>query len=297
MPKEGVAWVRRDEVLSWEEMFSLCSVLADCGVRKIRVTGGEPFVRSGLLPFLSKLRLLPGHPEIALTTNATLLEENLDRLLDAGIDRLNISLDTLRPDRFRALAGQDLFEDAWRGVEAAFSRGLAVKLNVVVLAGFNEDEIGDFVRLTRDRDITARFIEAMSFADRGGKAEDVVDGDTILDHIRETAPVERLVHDRAAVEELYRAPGFAGRVGVIRGHTRTFCGNCSRLRINAVGQLRTCLYARPSLDLRAPLRSGAAPEEIRRLIGRAVLGRHADGWAAQASREGKECRLMSRIGG
>jgi cyclic pyranopterin phosphate synthase len=297
MPKEGVPWVRRSEVLSWEELYSLCGILADCGVRKIRVTGGEPLVRTGLAGFLSRLRALPGAPETVLTTNATLLEDHLEGLLEAGVTRINVSLDTLRSDRFRRLAGQDLFDSAWRGVELAYNRGLAVKINVVVLGGVNDDEILDFVYLTRDRDITVRFIEAMAFADLERGRLTIVDGDSILGSIGNKEPLERALHDTTAVEELYCIPGFAGRLGVIRGHTRTFCSNCSRLRINAVGQLRTCLYAEPSLDLRALLRGGVNAREIRRRISEAVEGRHPDGWAAQASVESDRSRAMSRIGG
>lgn len=297
MPKNGVPWVRREDVLTWEELFSLSWMLAESGVRKIRVTGGEPLARSGVTSFLSRLRLLPGSPEIALTTNATLLEEHLARIVEAGISRVNVSLDTLRADKFRRLTGRDLFDRAWRAVGVAHGRGLAIKLNVVVLAGVNDDEILDFVSLTKDRDITVRFIEAMRFADLSGGPRSVVDGETILDRIREKEAIEKTAAVTDAVEELYQIPGSPGRVGVIRGHTRTFCNNCSRLRINALGKLRTCLYAQPSLDLRALLRSGAKRQEIRRLIHNAVRGRHLDGWEAQASLDGEGRGIMSRIGG
>lgn len=297
MPKEGVPWVKRSEVLSWEELYHLSEILTGGGVRKIRVTGGEPFVRAGLVPFLSRLRGLPGPPEIVLTTNATLLEGFLGALEEIGLTRINVSLDSLRSDRFRRLTGQDLFSDAWRGIELAMARGFALKLNVVVLDGLNDDEILDFALLSENRDLTVRFIEAMPFAEVACGAGAPMDGDAILNRIRGSLHLERAVQNPGAVEELYHVPSFTGRIGIIRGHSRAFCNKCSRLRINAQGQLRTCLYAEPSLDLRALLRSGAAPEEIRDRIGNAIRKRHFDGWAAQASVENRLPRSMSRIGG
>ena len=299
MPTEGVPWVDRSEVLSWEEMLRLCKILSESGVRKIRLTGGEPLVRPGVVSFLARLRGLPGPPELLLTTNATLLERHLDELSDAGITRINVSLDSLQRDRFRSLTGHDLFDAAWRGIEAADARGFVLKLNVVVIAGVNEGEIPDFVELTAERHWTVRFIEAMPFDGRGGNPSDLLDGDSILGRVRKRFSIERAVHDRTAVEELYRVPGFTGRVGLIRGHTRSFCSSCSRLRVNAVGQMRTCLYAEPSLDLRALLRQGAAPEDIQRRIAETVRGRHWDGWDAQAAAEARTIAAcsMSRIGG
>lgn len=297
MPREGVQLLDRREILSWEEMFRLCCLLTESGVRKIRLTGGEPLVRPGAVEFLERLTDLPGHPELALTTNATLLAKHLDRIAEIGISRINMSLDSLRRDRFARLAGRDLFDDAWRGVESAAARGFEIKLNVVIIAGVNEVEITDFVELTAERDWTVRFIEAMPFDGLGGNARDLLDGASILSRIRDRFPVERAIPDGRAVEELYRVPGFAGRIGLIRGHTRSFCGDCSRLRIDAVGRLRTCLYAEPSLDLRALLRGGATSEEIQRLIAEAVCERHVDGWAAQAAAEGRDASSMSRIGG
>lgn len=297
MPAEGVPWVDRSEVLSWEEMFRLCRLLAESGVRKIRLTGGEPLVRSGVVPFLGRLRHLPGLPELALTTNATLLEEHIDQLAGVGIRRLNVSLDSLQRGCFRRLTGRDLFDSAWRGIEVAAARGFALKLNVVVMAGVNDIEIVDFVQLTRDRDFTVRFIEAMPFAGLGGRPGDLIDGEWILGRIRGQFPVERDASYTPAVEELYRIPGFAGRVGLIRSHARSFCGKCSRLRINAVGQLRTCLYGEPALDLRALLREGARDEELRRQIAETAHQRQWDGRAAQEAAACREVPSMSRIGG
>jgi molybdenum cofactor biosynthesis protein A len=297
MPAGGIPWVDRAEILSWEEMFRLCLILAEAGVRKIRLTGGEPLVRPGVTSFLAGLRDLPGPPELLLTTNATLLEKHLDELAGAGIARINISLDSLQRDRFRSMTGRDLFDEAWRGIEAAADRGFGLKLNVVVIAGVNDIEIAEFVELTAERDWTVRFIEAMPFDGLGGNPGDLLDGDSIVRRIRERFPIERVVNDRCAVDELYRVPGFAGRIGLIRGHTRSFCGNCSRLRINAAGQMRTCLYAEPSLDLRALLRQGAPSEAIKRRIVETVRDRHWDGWAAQEATEGRDACSMSRIGG
>ncbi len=297
MPPEGIRTVDRAEVLSWEEMYRICLLLSDLGARKIRITGGEPLVRSGAVEFISRLAELPGRPERTLTTNATLLEEHVDDLASAGIDRINVSLDSLRRERYLSLAGRDLLHAALRGIEAAASRGLSLKLNAVIMAGVNEDEIGDFVSLTADREITVRFIEAMPFDGRGGTPDELLDGDSILERVRKRFDVESDPDSGSSVEELYQVPGFAGKVGIIRGYTRSFCGDCSRLRVNAIGRLRTCLYADPSLDLRALLRGGFESDEISRLIGRAVWLRHPDGRRAEAAAEGRNACSMSRIGG
>jgi cyclic pyranopterin phosphate synthase len=301
MPSEGVAWVRRSEILSWEEMHRLCRILAECGVRKIRITGGEPLVRLGVVSFIESLRGLPGRPKLLLTTNAVLLERYVDRLFDAGVNRVNISLDSLRRDTFRRLTGRDQLDAAWRGLEAAAARGFALKLNAVIVPGVNDSEIPDFVGLTEKRNLTVRFIEAMPFGTFSAGVAPVLSGDAILDRVRERFSIQPVGHDGAAVEELYRVPGFAGRLGIIRSHARSFCRRCSRLRISAVGLLRTCLYAEPALDLRTALRSGAGAEDIARLVAEAVRERHRDGLAAQATCGSREARgtgrSMSRIGG
>jgi cyclic pyranopterin phosphate synthase len=301
MPREGVAWVRRSEILSWEELHRLCLLLARRGVRKIRITGGEPLVRLGVVGFIEALRSLPGPPKLLLTTNAILLEKYVGRLFDAGVNRVNVSLDSLRPDTYSRLTGRGHLETAWRGIESAAARGFVLKLNTVIVPGVNDAEIADFVELTQRRDITVRFIEAMPFGTFSVGRRAVMSGDAILGRVRERFSIEPVDRDGAAVEELYRVPGFAGRLGIIRSHTRSFCRRCSRLRISAVGLLRTCLYAAPALDLRAALRSGAGDEEIADAVALAVRDRHADGLAAQAtceSRGGSDgWRIMSRIGG
>ena len=285
------------DLLTWPEMLRLCSLFCRLGIRKIRLTGGEPLVRRGVIDFLARLRELPGRPELLLTTNGTLLAGHLARLAELGFTRLNVSLDSLEKDTYRAITGSENFGRAWRAVEAAADRGFSLKLNVVVLAGVNEDEIPDFVALTRRRDWTVRFIEPMPFRGRGGEPVDKVDGDRILSGIRRRFELVPESGPPGAVAELYRVPGFAGRVGLIRARSRTFCGVCSRLRVSAPGRLRTCLYGSPGLDLRRLLREGVADEAIAARIRVAVRRRFADGKAAaRASRSG-DFRSMSEIGG
>jgi len=300
MPSTGVTKVARGELLSWEEMHRLCAILTKLGVRKIRLTGGEPLARRGVLDFLDRLTGLAtrdGTPELLLTTNGTLLEANLDRLWDVGIRRLNISIDSLRPAVWSTITRRDGFDRVWRAIEAASERGFALKLNTVVLPGINDSEIPDFVGLTETRDWTVRFIEPMPFDGRSGCPTRLAAGDEILETIRSRFDLNRVENAAAAVDECYRVPGFAGQVGIIRGHSRTFCANCSRLRVSARGQLRTCLYGRPVLDMKADLRLGKNDRQLAQRIVGAVGRRYSDGLAAQRDLLRGELASMSEIGG
>ena len=306
MPEAGLPLDDHASVLSWEEMLRLCAVLARLGVRKLRVTGGEPLVRKGVIDFLKALGRLPERPEVLLTTNGTRLAAQLEDLHDAGLRRLNVSLDSLRRERYQSIARRDRLEDVLAALAAADAAGFALKINVVVLPGWNDDEIVDFVALTRERRWIVRFIEPMPF---GGDPEFAdqhltrLSGDEILTTIRERYPLEAVSNVPTAVDRLFQVPGFAGQVGVIYGMSRSFCGSCSRLRVSAQGQLRTCLYAAPSLDLRGMLRAGASDEQITTAIIGAARQRHRDGFAAEAEQralatqhsDGREC--MARIGG
>jgi len=297
MPPGGLRLVPRAEILTWEEMLRLCRIFAGCGVRKIRLTGGEPLVRPGLVEFLRRLRESPGSPELALTTNATLLERYALPLRECGLERINVSLDSLNRDRFADLSRRDLFREAWRGLEAADACGFEIKLNVVVIAGVNDVEIPDFIELAGRRNWTVRFIEAMPFDGSGSGTAGLLDGDAILGLIAERYSIEPATGASRGVAELYRVLETGATIGLIRGYTRTFCRDCSRIRVNAAGRLRTCLYGAPALDLRSMLRGGFTDAEIAARLAVAVWRREAGGLEAhEASREHRACS-MSRIGG
>jgi cyclic pyranopterin phosphate synthase len=309
MPAAGIALDDRADILTWEELLRLCSIACDLGVRKIRITGGEPLVRIGVADFMSELGRLPQRPELLLTTNGTRLAGHLADLARAGVRRLNVSLDSLLPDRYRTIVRRDRLTDVLAALAAADAAGFGLKINVVVLPGLNDAEIPDFVELTRARRWTVRFIEPMPFCggsqhaagrqDSGRQTDAIgsMTADQIVRVIMTHYRLEPVVNDPSAVDRLYRVRGFAGRVGVIASHTRAFCGCCSRLRISAGGQLRTCLYGKPALDLRALLRNGATDNDIAAAITRAACHRHTDGFAAEQARARDRLGSMARIGG
>ncbi|RMF09484.1 MAG: GTP 3',8-cyclase MoaA [Candidatus Neomarinimicrobiota bacterium] len=296
LPPQGSGSVSRASRLSWEELITLSRIFLSLGVNKIRITGGEPFVRKGLLDFLGQLRQASPRLTLGITTNGTALGPHLPRLQELGIRHLNISLDTLNASRYRAITGRSLFPVVWNNILAAEKLGFRLKINLVVLEGVNDDEIPAFVHLTRDHDWTVRFIEPMPFDSRGGTTYAPLRAADILDRIRAAANVEALPPHQA-VDQPFQVPGYRGRLGLIAGYSRTFCSTCSRLRLNSRGQLRTCLYGPPAADLNLALRSGASAGQIRTLIRRAVAGRHADGFQAEASRSHRRLDSMAAIGG
>ncbi len=307
MPAAGIALDDRTDVLTWEELLRLCGIACGLGVRKIRITGGEPLVRAGVADFLAELGRLPQRPELLLTTNGTKLAAHLEGLASAGIKRLNVSLDSLRLQHYRVITRCDRLDDVLSALAAADAAGFGLKINVVVMPGLNDGEIPDFVELTRAHPWTVRFIEPMPFCgnsswtagDTGSvgivDSTDPLNADQIVQRIEMAYDLERLPNVPAAVDRLYRVPGYAGKVGIIAGHSRTFCAQCSRLRISSRGQLRTCLYARPALDRRELLRTGATDGDIAAALAAAVCGRDADGFAAERKRGGLES--MAKIGG
>ena len=296
MPAAGIPLTDRDAVLGWEELERLVALLVSLGVRKVRVTGGEPLVRRGVSEFLSRLARLPVPPERLLTTNGLLLAEHLDALQTAGVRRVNVSLDSLRPGTFRRLARRDGCRRVVAAVDRALAAGLTVKVNVVVVPGVNDGELSDFVGFIRRRPVTVRFIEPMPFDGGFGDRLPALDGDAIVARLRRHADLEPDGHQ--GVADLYRVPGCAGRLGVIRGHSRTFCGDCSRLRLDARGRLRTCLYGDVAAELGAALRAGADDSTLADLVRQAVAGRHPHGRAAEAARRRRHHRAsMAGIGG
>lgn len=296
MPEDGIRLVDHHDVLSFEEMHRLAAILCDLGVQRIRVTGGEPLVRRGSVSFLRDLAGLPTRPEILLTTNGVLLRERLDDVRRAGVRRINLSLDSLDCGTFQRITRRDALDDVLPLIDEIPAAGLGLKINVVVQPGVNDAEIPDFARLTRDRDLVVRFIEPMPFDGNGGEKLSPFDGDRIAARLAEAGAFERSP-DRAGVADMYAVDGWRGAVGVIRGSTRTFCGACSRLRIDARGGLRTCLYGAAEVDLRGLIRGGAADDVVAAAIRNAVGRRHVDGHAAERARDGERCDSMSSIGG
>lgn len=266
MPLEGLPWLPREEILSYEEIADVVRQLAPLGVSRLRITGGEPTIRPQLTTLIAMLRAIPGIEDIALSTNGVKLPQMAEGLKAAGLDRVNMSADSLRPDRIREIARRSLAFNPVESAEAAERAGLGpVKLNTVVMRGINDDELEDFARLTLEHPWHVRFIELMPVGEmRELTFAHVVPSDEILARLRAIAPLEA---DEGPPRgngpaAYYRFPGAPGSVGVITPMTHTYCGDCNRVRLTADGRLRTCLYGDEEVNFRDALRAGEPLEPL-----------------------------------
>ncbi len=297
MPGDGIPLVRHEDVLSLETLHRLAALLAGLGMRKIRITGGEPLVRKGVLGLMARLAKLPSRPEILLTTNGVLLADRLDDLRTAGVRRVNLSLDSLDRDTYRRITRRDELARVLPLLDAIPAAGLGLKINVVVMPGVNDGELRDFAALTRDRDLTVRFIEPMPFAGDGGSVCPEISGDELSVRLRGHFDLRAMPGAPASVDEIYTIPGHRGRIGFIKGHSRTFCTDCNRLRLDARGRLRTCLYGAAAADLGRLLRDGAGDDQITSVVRTTVGQRLPDGRAAERARAVETFDSMAQIGG
>jgi cyclic pyranopterin phosphate synthase len=273
MPAEGVAKVGHRDVLSFEELERVAVAAVANGVEKIRVTGGEPLVRKGVVDFLARLRDIPGLRRLLLTTNGVLLPRMAADLAAAGVRRLNISLDSLRPETFRRITRIGEVGSVLAGIEAARAAGLGIKLNVVVMRGTNDHEIMDFVRFAVERALTVRFIEYMPVLGDASWTDLVVPGEEILASVRRQHVLAPLVRGRSAgpAREFHIA-GTGARVGVITPNSGHFCGECNRIRVAATGLARACLFGNDDVDLR-PLLAPGREEELRQAVAALIVGK------------------------
>jgi GTP 3',8-cyclase len=307
MPAEGLDWMARDKVLSDDEIVRLAAVFIGLGVTSIRLTGGEPLVRAGVADLVGRLAELRPRPELSLTTNALALADKAPDLVAAGLDRVNISLDTLDRARFHELTRRDRLPDVLRGLSAASAAGLdPVKVNAVMMRDLNLAEAPALLEWALRAGYQLRFIEHMPLdAQHAWSRQDMVTAEEVLDVLRsrfELSPIGHLNHAPAEEFVVLDGPGRSEwrgsehRVGVIASVTRPFCRDCDRLRLTADGQLRTCLFAHDETDLRAALRSGATADELSDIIRVAVRGKPAGhGIALPGFRQPD--RPMSAIGG
>lgn len=295
MGADGLDWVPRGEVLTWEELERVVHIAAGLGVRKVRITGGEPFVRRGAVDFLARIRCIPEVEEVCVTTNGVGLAPRVGRLAAIGIDGVNLSLDALDRERFRRMSRRDRLADVLATLDALVATKMRVKVNAVVVAGMNEQEIIPLAELARSRPIEVRFIEAMPF-DGDGTRHTGWPAGRILAHLRaHLGGVVDLGGGGTAAR--YAVDGFVGRLGVIAGESRAFCATCDRLRVTARGSVKSCLYGEPSGELLPLLRGGASDGEIAALLLGAVAQRRVDGRAAEAARRQRLAVSMAAIGG
>jgi cyclic pyranopterin phosphate synthase len=266
MPAEGLDWLPNDDVLTDDEVVRLIGVAVRLlGVREVRFTGGEPLVRRGLVDIVRRTAALEPRPETSVTTNALGLEKLAPALAEAGLDRVNVSLDTVRRDDFHTITRRDRLDDVVAGLEAAKAAGLGpVKVNAVLLRGVNDDQAPELLRWCIDRGYELRFIEQMPLdAQHGWRRDTMVTAEQILGALQEVFTLEPAEEPRgSAPAELFRVDGGPHTVGVIASVTRPFCGDCDRVRLTADGQIRNCLFAREESDLRTALRGGADDEDL-----------------------------------
>ncbi|CAL7937148.1 unnamed protein product [Xylocopa violacea] len=271
MPAEGVKLTKNDGILKIEEIIKIASLFVNEGVNKIRLTGGEPTVRRDIVDIIAGLKQLPGLEQVAITTNGLTLTRQLPSLQRAGLDALNISLDTLKENRFEQFTRRKGWSRVMASIDLAIQLGYN-PVNCVVMKGFNDDEIIDFVDLTKSRPIDVRFIEYMPFQGNEWNQNKMISFKAMKELIRNTYPeLQRLPNKYNDTSKAYRVPGFTGQVGFITSMSEHFCGSCNRLRITADGNLKVCLFeGKGEISLRDALRSGASDDILKEMIGAAV---------------------------
>jgi cyclic pyranopterin phosphate synthase len=299
MPEEGIDFLPHDKILSYEEMLHLVAITVGAGIRKVRLTGGEPLLRKGFMPFLEKLSKIQELEEITLTTNGILLKENALLLKQYGVRRLNISLDSLKADKFRQITGRDYFQQVWEGIQTAEQIGFhPIKINVVAMRGINDDEILDFARLTLQKPYHIRFIEYMPLGQENNwNADRFISVAEIKQKIMTLGSLQPLARNSLdGPASRFILPGAKGELGLIGALSDHFCDHCNRLRLTADGHLRTCLLTDHEFDLKTPLRQGTADDQLLELIKQAIRSKPRQHGLLKS--EPRKCvRSMSTIGG
>jgi len=286
MPEQGLNWLSRKELMSYEEMISVCSLLVKMGIEKIRITGGEPFVRKDIMQFLTSISKLQGLNELTITTNGVLTAPYVDELKKIGVKSVNLSLDTLDAGRFFSITKRDEFSNVMLTLDELLKHDIEVKINAVVMDGKNTQDIVSLVGLTKDMPVSVRFIEEMPFNGDGH-----VYGGLKWDYIRileeisnHYIDIQKIPDPKTSTSYNYQIPGHRGSVGIIAAYSRTFCGTCNRIRITPEGGFKTCLYDDGLLNIKDLIRQGASEEVLKDTLLKALSHRAKDGWEAENSR-------------
>jgi len=298
MPHEGMDFVARKELLTYEEMVRLTRVLVEMGVKKVRITGGEPFVRKNMYGFLKRLTAIDGLEKINITTNGAVANRHIPFLKEIGIDSINLSLDTLDKARYEAITRRDFFDSAMSTYKAVLAAGINLKVNMVVMADKNRDDIIPMAMLTKKDKVNIRFIEEMPFNGTGEREVDFMDHKEILNHLEQYLP--RLTPLPAATgntSENYSIKGHQGTIGIIAAWSRTFCSDCNRIRITSTGDLRNCLYDKGVLNLKRMLSDGSSDTMIKEAVSKAYSQKHKDGHESEKRQIDSITESMSSIGG
>ena len=298
MPEEGIQYVPRTALLSYEEMERLLQLLAPLGIEKVRITGGEPFLRKGMPDFLARIAQIKGIQQLNITTNGTLTANLVSKLPEIGVSSVNLSLDSFDEKRFFEITRRDVFPQVMETFHQLLAYKIPTKINAVVMAGKNIEDIIPLVELSRTHPVSIRFIEEMPFNGKGSNGKHFVwNYKKILQHIQGVFPDLKKIPDPPHATALnYRVPGFKGSIGIIAAYSRLFCGSCNRIRLTPQGMLKTCLYDAGVFNLRDLMRSGATDEQLSTAFVQALGNRAKDGFESERVR-GPVRESMATIGG
>lgn len=298
MPENGIKYVNRKDLLTFEEMERLVRVFSELGVSKLRITGGEPFVRKGIMEFLEKASSIQKLEEINITTNGTFTADKVDELEHLGIKSINLSLDSLDKKRFFDITRRDEFDNVMKTFDQLLQSTIKVKINMVVMDGRNIDDLLPMVELTKNKQVDVRFIEEMPFNGTEGQGNETIwPASKILSHISEKFQLEKMVDPPNSTSTNYQPVGHTGNIGIIAAYTRSFCGSCNRIRLTPQGILRTCLYSNLGVNFRDLMRDGASDLEIGDQLKRTIGKRAKDGFEAEKLRDNSVSESMATIGG
>ncbi|MEX2513203.1 MAG: GTP 3',8-cyclase MoaA [Cyclobacteriaceae bacterium] len=298
MPEEGIDFVHRKDLLTYEELEYLVSIFGELGVNKVRITGGEPFVRNGIMYFLSSLSQIPSIKQITITSNGTITLDQINQLKTLGIQKINISLDSLDRKRFFEMTRRDKFDEVFSCILSLLEKEFTVKLNCVVDDAKNTQDIIPFVKLTKDHPLSIRFLEEMPFNGTGKFEVPKWNHIALLEYISSHFPeLNKITDEKNSTSVNYQIPGHLGTFGIIPSFSRTFCGTCNRIRLSATGEMRTCLYGPPAINLRDVLRNGGDKEMLKSEIIKAVAKKEKDGFEAEALNAKTPKKSMSFLGG
>jgi len=299
MPAEGIDFSSNDKLFTIDELSRLSQLLVTQGIDKIRITGGEPFVRKDLMVLLRNLSKMKDLNDISVTTNATLIGPYIDELKELGITNINVSMDAINRETFEKITRRDQYDTVHNNILRLITEGFKVRINFIALDGQNTDDILPMLELAKHYDVCVRYLEEMPFNGGSRKFEGIAwDYKRILAHIKETYPnFVQLPAEKTSTSMNYKIPGFKGTFGLIPSFSRTFCGTCNRLRITAIGDVITCLYAQPCMNIREILRSKNSEEKVKEQILKAVGIRAKTGFEAQEKDKGVFSNSMTSIGG
>lgn len=298
-PVKDLKLLDRAEILSYEEILELIRVATEVGIRKVRLTGGGPLIRRNFVHFVESVCRIPGIEDVSITTNGVLLREMARPLFEAGIRRINVSLDTLNPLKYTKITRRECFHNVWEGLQVAEEAGFSpIKVNVVAIRGLNDDELLRFANLSLLRPYHIRFIEYMPIGRDGNwTPEKYISSDEIKAELEIFGPLYRIPHStNDGPAERYQFESAKGEIGFISALSHHFCPSCNRLRLTADGKLRPCLFADDEVDIKTPLRSGYSHEDLRGLFQQAIARKPRE-HHAEALEKGECLRLMSTIGG